>query len=79
MLKGLQEGGNALWKKLGDFFQSPSAYIPAVANVTSGPRSAASLAQESEDFFFATYNKFLETLASADSMTFPVLDECVAI
>lgn len=49
--------------------------MPAVPATNSAPRSAASLAQESDDFFQATYNKFLDTLATADSMTFPVLDE----
>jgi hypothetical protein len=76
VLRGLQEGGNALLKKLGGFFQSPSNYLPA--QLTTSGFGGTSYNQDPELFFAATFAKFVEALQGAESMTFPVLDEYVA-
>jgi len=79
VLRGLQEGGNALLKKLGGFFQAPSVYMPAPHAPNAQPRSSSSQEHDSEAFFAATFSKFTEALQNADSMTFPVLDEYVVL
>jgi len=79
VLRGLQEGGNALLKRLGDFFQAPSAYIPMPQASIAPSRLTNPQNQDSEIFFLDTFAKFSEALQNADSMTFPVLDEYVLI
>lgn len=74
VLKGIQEGGNALLKRLGDFFQTPATYT-----ATAGASGRSSSADPGADIFFNdVYAKFMEELQNADSMTFPVLDEYVS-
>lgn len=75
VLKGIQEGGNALLKRLGDFFQVPASYV----NGTGATGRTSSADPGADIFFNDVYAKFLEELQNADSMTFPVLDEYVTI
>jgi hypothetical protein len=73
VIKGLQEGGNAILKKLGDFFQAPSSYLP----VGYAPSRSSQSEVNNDIFFMDTYAKFMEALQNADSMTFPVLDDFI--
>jgi hypothetical protein len=79
VLKGLQEGGNALLKRLGGFFQSTGSYLPAIPANVAPSRVTTSYEQDGEALFATTFAKFLEAIQNADSMTFPVLDEYVVI